>query len=112
VDTVARFGGDEFVVMLSELAEDKATSTRQAEVVAEKIRVRLSEPYVLAVERDGQAGASIEHHCTVSIGVTLFINHEACQDDILKWADSAMYQAKDAGRNLIRFHGQGASVMK
>ena len=112
VDTVARFGGDEFVVMLSELNEDKAMSTRQTETVAEKIRVRLSEPYLLSVRREGQAAAMVEHLCTVSIGISLFINHEASQDEILKWADAAMYQAKDAGRNLIRFHGQGASVMK
>jgi diguanylate cyclase (GGDEF)-like protein len=107
MDTVARFGGDEFVVMLSELHEDRAVSARQTELVAEKIRLRLAEPYLLAVKREGQAQATVEHVCTVSIGASLFINHEASQDDILKWADAAMYQAKDAGRNQIRFHGQG-----
>jgi diguanylate cyclase (GGDEF)-like protein len=112
VDTVARFGGDEFVVMLSELNEDKATSMLRTEAVAEKIRVRLSEPYLLSVRREGQGEATVEHLCTVSIGVSLFINHEASQDEILKWADAAMYQAKDAGRNLIRFHDQDTSVMK
>ena len=104
MDTVARFGGDEFVVMLSELGANKAESATQAAIVAEKIRIRLSEPYLLTIKREGKADTTVEHHCTVSIGVTLFINHEASQDDILKWADAAMYQAKEAGRNSIRFY--------
>jgi diguanylate cyclase (GGDEF)-like protein/PAS domain S-box-containing protein len=103
-DTVARFGGDEFVVMLNELNPDKAVSIRQTEAVAEKIRARLSEPYQLPVKREGQAEVTIGHLCTVSIGVCLFINHEASQDDVLKWADAAMYQAKDMGRNSVRFY--------
>jgi len=104
IDTVARFGGDEFVVLLSDLNADKAESAAQAQVIAEKIRVTLSAPYFLTIKHEGQADTRIEHHCTASIGVALFINHEASQTDILKWADSAMYQAKEAGRNLIRFH--------
>ena len=104
MDTVARFGGDEFVVMLSDLNADKAESTLQAEIVAEKIRIRLAEPYLLTIRHEGKADSTVEHLCTVSIGVTLFLNHVADQDDILKWADAAMYQAKDAGRNSIRFH--------
>jgi diguanylate cyclase (GGDEF)-like protein len=51
---------------------------------------------------------TVKHHCTASIGVVMFINHEASQDDILKWADAAMYQAKEAGRNLIRFYASKA----
>jgi len=104
VDTVARFGGDEFVVMLSELDEDKAESTAQADIVAEKIRSTLAEPYLLKIQQEGKAETTIEHHCTSSVGVVLFINHEASAEDILKWADIAMYQAKEAGRNLIRFY--------
>ena len=104
VDTVARFGGDEFVVILSELDEDKTESTTQASVVAEKIRVALAEPYVLTIQPDGNTGTTVEHHCASSIGVVLFINHEATPGDIIKWADLAMYQAKAAGRNLIQFY--------
>ena len=103
-DTVARYGGDEFVVMLSDLDADKAESTVQASIVAEKIRVMLAEPYVLKPQQQGEAeGIAVEHLCTSSIGAVLFINHDASPEDILKWADTAMYQAKSDGRNLIRF---------
>lgn len=104
VDTVTRFGGDEFVVMLSGLDKDKAESAAQASVVAEKIRAALAEPYVLKIQHEGQAETTIEHRCTSSIGVVLFIHHEASADDIIKWADMAMYQAKEAGGNQIRFY--------
>jgi diguanylate cyclase (GGDEF)-like protein len=105
IDTVARFGGDEFVVLLSELNPGIGASRAQAEIVAEKIRSRLAEPYRLTVKREGQAETHIEHHCTVSIGVSLFMDHDASQDDVLRWADKAMYDAKEAGRNSIRFYG-------
>lgn len=103
-DTVARFGGDEFVVVLNELDADKQTSTALARNVAEKINMALSAPYLLSVSREGGADVTVEHRCTASIGVVLFNNHEGSQDDILKWADSTMYKAKVDGRNLIRFY--------
>ncbi|MDP4028607.1 MAG: PAS domain S-box protein [Gallionella sp.] len=102
-DTVARFGGDEFVVMLGELVEDKAGSTAQAGIVAEKIRVALFEPYLLAFKHESEAETSVEHRCAASIGVVLFIGHEAGAEDVIKWADIAMYQAKECGRNRVRF---------
>jgi len=108
MDTVARFGGDEFVVMLNELGADKVVSTSQARIVAEKIRTSLSEPYLLTIGHDEKADSKAEHHCTASIGVVVFIDHEGIQDDVLKWADAAMYQAKEAGRNSIRFYGSKA----
>ncbi|HYN54111.1 MAG TPA: diguanylate cyclase [Methylotenera sp.] len=104
IDTVSRFGGDEFVVMVNELDTDKTQSTFQAEIVAEKIRITLSEPYLLTVQQAENEDLLIEHHCTASIGITLFIDHKISQNDILKTADSAMYQAKLAGGNLIRFN--------
>lgn len=103
VDTVARFGGDEFVVLLGELDVDRTASTEQALGVAEKIRVSLDTPYELRVEKsDGMS--VVEHHCSASIGVMVFEGDQANQDEILKRADAAMYQAKDAGRNTIRFY--------
>lgn len=99
MDTVARFGGDEFVVLLGELDVEKSASVVLAGLVAEKIRSSLAEPYHLKSNSTGE----LEHHCTSSIGVVLFINHQSRPDDILKWADMAMYQAKDRGRNRVMF---------
>ena len=110
MDTVARFGGDEFVVIASELDTGESESVAQAGIIAEKIRSALSNPYRLTIKREGKADLSIEHRCTASIGVTLFINHESSQDDILKWADKAMYEAKEAGRNTIRFYASEAGT--
>ena len=103
MDTVARFGGDEFVIMICELDTEKAGSAVQAGIVAEKIRIDLARPYLLTIAHEGVAEKTVEHHCSVSIGVTLFINHQATQGDILREADNAMYAAKEAGRNMIRF---------
>jgi diguanylate cyclase (GGDEF)-like protein len=104
VDTVARFGGDEFVVMLSELDADQDVSREQASVVAEKIRQSLGELYRLTVVHEGGLGtAVIEHHCTASIGVVLFNNQGVTQEDLIRLSDAAMYQAKAAGRNQVYF---------
>ena len=104
VDTVARFGGDEFVVMLSELDQDTAESTAQAAIIAEKIRAALFEPYLLAVKCEDETEITVEHHCAASIGVVAF-NSEVNTEDLIKWADIAMYQAKEGGRNRVHFYG-------
>lgn len=93
-DTVARLGGDEFVVMLEDLSEDASEAATQAEAVGEKILTALNQPYDLA----GQ-----EYHNTPSIGITLFVDHQNSSDELMKRADLAMYQAKAAGRNTLRF---------
>jgi len=108
MDTVARFGGDEFVVMLGHLDPDGAEATAQAHSAAQNIRTALSQPYALALQHEGIADTVVEHHCTVSIGVTLFSNQEARPDDLLKWADVAMYKAKEAGRNTVCFYSATA----
>ncbi len=95
VDTVARLGGDEFIVMLENLGDDLDSAARQAEVVSEKILKKISQPYFLA---------ATEHHSTASIGVALFSPTEHSVDELMKQADVAMYQAKDAGRNTVRFY--------
>jgi diguanylate cyclase (GGDEF)-like protein/PAS domain S-box-containing protein len=93
-DTVARLGGDEFVIMLEDLSEGPEEAAAQAEIVAEKILAAFKRPFQL----DGH-----EHHTTPSIGVTLFDNRIRNVDELLKRADLAMYQAKAAGRNTVRF---------
>lgn len=103
-DTVARFGGDEFVVMLSELEVDEQTSIAHASVVAEKVRTALMAPYILICQQEGDAQATLEHHCTASIGVVIFNGKQSSQEDILKWADMAMYKAKEEGRNKVSFY--------
>jgi diguanylate cyclase (GGDEF)-like protein/PAS domain S-box-containing protein len=103
IDTVARFGGDEFVVMLSVLDEDQELSIGQAAIVAEKIRIALAEPYLLTNKRADNTQITVEHHCSSSIGVVLFLSNETSPEDVLKLADMAMYQAKEGGRNRVRF---------
>lgn len=107
MDTIARFGGDEFVVILTELDTDKAESISQASIVAEKIRSMLAEPYELPLQKNGRA-TSLAHRGSSSIGVVLFIGHDNSVEELLKMADHAMYRAKEGGRNLIRFYGVSA----
>jgi diguanylate cyclase (GGDEF)-like protein/PAS domain S-box-containing protein len=103
VDTVARFGGDEFVVVLSELAGDESECAKEARVVAEKIHVALTAQYLLNPGPNGTAQSITHQNVGASIGVALF-NDDSSAENILKWADSAMYQAKEAGRNQICIH--------
>ncbi len=107
-DTVSRFGGDEFVVMLCELSHNRADATEQSRVVAEKIRASLSECYALPVRIEAGTLTTIEHCCSASIGVQVFNCAETTADLILKGADAAMYQAKDAGRNMVRLYAEVA----
>lgn len=103
IDTVSRVGGDEFVVVISELEPDLNESVTHARRIAEKIRAALSEIYVLSDARQEQSTAPIEHHCTVSIGVEMFFDHTEKSAELMKSADAAMYRAKIAGRNQIQF---------
>jgi diguanylate cyclase (GGDEF)-like protein/PAS domain S-box-containing protein len=95
-DTVARLGGDEFVVVLESLSADADDAATQAELVAEKIRLSLSQPYRL--------NDNLQHTASSSIGIVLFMGHGETLDNLLKYADTAMYQAKTAGRNTVRFY--------
>ena len=95
VDTVARFGGDEFVVLLESVSSDRKDAIRKAGLVAEKIREDLSCTYYLKDQ---------EYSCSPSIGVSLFHGGAEQMDELIRHADAAMYQAKDAGGNTIRFH--------
>ena len=93
-DTVARLGGDEFVVILGELSHVREEAIRQADIVSEKIRLLLCQPYPIM---------DFEHHGSGSIGVCLFSGADNTVKDLFKRADTAMYEAKTSGRNAVRF---------
>lgn len=94
-DTVGRFGGDEFLVMLEGLSGSHAEAVQQTEAISARILAALNRPYDLAGH---------EHHSTPSIGIALFAEAGDTVDELLKRADIAMYQAKAAGRNVVRFY--------
>ena len=104
LDTVVRYGGDEFLVLLSGLNADRNEAIAQAQLVAEKILTTLSTSYLLSASPDSQSNLPVEHRCTASIGIALFNDHQGSREEIIKWADTAMYQAKEAGRNQIRLY--------
>ncbi|MBI5429242.1 MAG: EAL domain-containing protein [Nitrosomonadales bacterium] len=94
VDTVARLGGDEFVIVIEQFGSDAADVSQKVALIAEKIRAALCMPYQL----NGH-----EYNGSPSIGVCLYCSNEESVDTLLKHADMAMYQAKEAGRNTVRF---------
>jgi diguanylate cyclase (GGDEF)-like protein/PAS domain S-box-containing protein len=93
-DTVARLGGDEFVVVLDDLGAQLDMATSRAGDLGEKIRLTLDQPYDL----QGQRVVS-----SSSIGVVMFSSAEDDPEEMLKQADLALYKAKEAGRNSLRF---------
>lgn len=93
-DTVARLGGDEFIVMLEEIGAQTVDSVTHTTTIAEKILNSLNLPYRLEKH---------ECHSTPSIGATLFSGTQQSADELMKQVDIAMYQAKKAGRNGLRF---------
>lgn len=93
-DTVARLGGDEFVVMLEGLSKHPLEATIQAKAFGDKILDSLSQPYLLGTH---------EYHSTTSIGAVIFSDHGQTETDLLKRSDIAMYHAKQAGRNTLKF---------
>lgn len=93
-DTVARLGGDEFVILLQNTGHKPLEPAAGARTVSERILAKLGEPYVLSGHL---------HHSTCSIGVTLFGRAPWSVSELLKQADLAMYQAKNAGRNTVCF---------
>ncbi len=94
-DTASRTGGDEFVIMLEDLGRDEEAAAIAAEGVADKIREALAEPYALEGPH--------EYFSSASIGVSLFRGHEKSGEVLQKQADIALYRAKEAGRNAVRF---------
>lgn len=102
-DTVARMGGDEFVVMLVDLHTDPALAGPHACSIGDKICASLAAPYELACQQADGSHLMVQHHCTASVGVTLFSAADTDHDHIMLRADAAMYRAKDQGRNRVVF---------
>ena len=105
IDTVARFGGDEFVVLLSLLSSEPSEANAQTRAIAEKIRASLAQPYQITLACANQPPITVEHHCSASIGALLFDGHNTDPHEQLHQADAAMYQAKKEGRNRVCFEG-------
>lgn len=93
-DTIARFGGDEFVVLIPASFNSIQPATYKVRRIAEKIRTIISQPFMLEDK---------EFHITPSIGASIFPENSSDLEDILKHADTAMYQAKNQGKNAICF---------
>ena len=95
VDTAARLGGDEFVLLLPEISTSVDAAVDHAKKVAEKLILALAREFVIEEHR---------LHISVSIGIALFPLFSESPDDLLKFADVAMYQAKDHGKDTYRFY--------
>ncbi|WFE69618.1 EAL domain-containing protein [Thiomicrospira sp. R3] len=93
-DTVARPGGDEFIILLENLSRDKTIAARECQKIGEKLLLAFNQPFSLS---DGNFSM------TASIGINLFIDHYETVDELMKRSDLAMYKAKEEGRNTLRF---------
>lgn len=101
VDTVARHGGDEFVVLLEELSADGQTAAVNAQKIGNKILMEMNQVYRLRQSHPEGRSSLVEHYSSASIGVALFHGLDIGSEELLKQADMAMYQAKQAGRNTL-----------
>ncbi|HPU19652.1 MAG TPA: EAL domain-containing protein [Alicycliphilus sp.] len=94
-DTLARHGGDEFVVVLKDLGATPAEAAARAEEAAQKMLQAMRAPFVI----DGGE----PRHSTLSVGIAIFQGQHESADELLKRSDMAMYEAKAAGRDALRF---------
>lgn len=99
-DMVARFGGDEFVALVTQLDANPELAREQAWQFAERLRLRLGEPYTLPVWHNGGQN-QLSHRCSASVGVVLLHTGETTANTLLEQADQAMYSAKQQGRNQV-----------
>ncbi|TRX02999.1 EAL domain-containing protein [Candidatus Methylobacter oryzae] len=104
-DTVARISSDEFVVILTELSEQIEPACNEARHIAEKLQHSICQVY------------SVMNHklyISSSIGIAMFPEQFGMPDDLLKQAGTAMYRAKESGRNMLQFfeHSMQEAVME
>jgi len=95
-DSIARLGGDEFVVLLPEVGEDQEAAGSHASTIADEIRKLFATPFMIQ---------NHDIHLTISIGIALFPT-DVTADDLLKYADVAMYRAKNDGRDRVRLFSE------
>jgi diguanylate cyclase (GGDEF)-like protein/PAS domain S-box-containing protein len=100
-DSVARLGGDQFVVVLNGLAETLAQASQQAQDVAEHVLAAIGQPYWLE---------HWQYHCSASAGITMFYADKHSAEELLQYTETAMYKAKSAGRNSILFYNPSMQV--
>ena len=93
-DLAARFGGDEFIIMIRAHEPSLKQATESTLTIAENVRQTLEQPYLID---------DYEHHCSTSIGITLFPEHNISAAELLQQADKAMYRSKEKGRNTVSF---------
>lgn len=101
-DIVARFGGDEFVVLINNSHGSIVETVDYIQHISEKILQSINQVFLFDITLNNEI-LSIEHFCQVSIGVYVFDNRTSSADFILRQADKAMYKAKDLGKNRIVF---------
>lgn len=98
-DTVARFGGDEFVILLEKIGENEDVAINHVSNIAQKVLQSIEEEYIL-----NNQIKTVTHHCSVSIGIEIFSNDIISKDDMFKHADEAMYRAKELGKGRVVFY--------
>jgi len=103
-DTVARFGGDEFVVLLEDISDNYDKARKLTFDIAEKLRISINTPYTL------HSKSTFEWLISPSIGATLFLSHEKPVATVLEEADNAMYTAKEAGRNTVKMFEENINL--
>lgn len=95
-DTVARFGGDEFVIVLNDLDSDRFNAAIKAKNIAHRIRHSIAEKINLTLNNKS---TEIDYTITASIGITIFDRSVKAASELLQLADMALYQAKKNGRD-------------
>jgi diguanylate cyclase (GGDEF)-like protein len=103
-DTVARYGGDEFVVLLNHLNGSLIDARAESEMIAKKILSVLDPPHIIHIQTSNGEHKKIECRIFASLGIAMFDGDLKTESIILDWADEAMYWAKSEGGRTIRFY--------
>lgn len=94
-DLVARFGGDEFVILVQPLSQDPQTASHELDALMERLQQALNQPYTLTCPQS----QPLQHHSSASLGSIMFHDRQLSAEELIRRADIAMYRAKEGGRN-------------